>query len=93
MIRVNNDWVILVNENEFQVAKDMHKEKIDKKGVVRPIYSVIGYYSSMESAIRGLIKESTRNRLMNDTYTLKEALDIYREENNSIKTLLKEVLK
>ena len=88
MIRVNEDYVILVDALNYTPCRDNHK--IDKKG--NPVYKSIGYYSNIEGAVTGIIKDMNSRALEADTYSLQEALEVIRQSNLVFTNMLREVL-
>ena len=89
MIRVNENYCIDVDEKCYTVKIDKHKE--DKNGT--PIFETVGYFSSLETAIKGVIISMNRKQLKDGIYTLKEALEIVQENNRKFNELLEEVVR
>lgn len=54
MIRINDDYLIRINQYEFAVMKDMHRTKKDH-GKDFHVYDCMGHYSSLERALQGVI--------------------------------------
>lgn len=88
MIKVNDDYVILVDTLNYTPCRDCHKT--DKKG--NPVYKNIGYYSNLEQALRGIIRDMNTRAFEADTYSLKEALEVIKQSNNVFTDMLREVL-
>lgn len=88
MIRVNDDYFIRVDSDNYTACRDKHKT--DKKG--NALYTVVGYYSNLEGAIRGIIKDINARAFDADTYTLQEALEVIKQSNKVFIDMLKAVL-
>lgn len=88
MIRVNDDYVILVDTFNYTPCRDSHKT--DKKG--NPTYKTIGYYSNLEQALRGIIKDMNARSFEANTLSLQEALEIIQQSNDVFTDMLREVM-
>lgn len=88
MIHIKDDYYIDVDDTCFTVKQNTHKN--DKNGAV--IYKSLGYYSDLESAIKGFIRFSERNKLQIDC-DLFEALKISKEIHAEYNELMRKVLK
>lgn len=88
MIRVNDDYVILVDTLNYALCRDAHKE--DKKG--NPVYKSIGYYPSLELALKGIIKDMNARALEEGTHSLQEAVEIIKHSNDVFTDMLRGVL-
>lgn len=84
MIKIKDDYVILVNNAEYTAAIDKHKT--DKKGY--PIYKELGYYSTFNSALKGIYEYMIRVGLQEKDYTLSEAIDYLTKMNDEMKKLI-----
>lgn len=71
MIRIKDDYVILVDDNEYTAAIDKHKK--DKRGY--DLYKDLGYYSTLKSAIKGIYAYMLRHGLSEKEYDLSEAIE------------------
>ena len=87
MIRVTENYCIDVDEQCYTVNFDKHQT--DKKG--NHVYVTVGYYGTLENAIKGVIKDMNKKQLKDGEHTLKEALTIVKENNNKFTELLREV--
>jgi len=82
MIELENGYYIQVDEmNHTLYSKQVSKEG---KEYTKPV----GYYSSVASALEGYYKISVAKKLSVDTFTLKEAVEIMRNEKNRIEQLI-----
>ena len=85
MIKLFDDWVILVDEYNYTLAE---QRGFRKDG--RPEYKTYGYWGSLEDAIKGFRQQLIRSRLKQRDATLSEALRIIQESNAVIENLIKE---
>lgn len=88
MVRVNDDYVVIVDALNYTSCRDCHKT--DKKG--NPLYKIIGYHSNLEQAVKRVVEDMKARALEADTYSLQEALEIIRQSNKAFTDMLKEVL-
>lgn len=88
MIKLNNDWLILVDESQYTLVKDTHKTT-KSKGKERPVYNYYGYYSSLTSVLKRYIDICIRQKLKDNVYELYEVIGIIEKENENIKNCLK----
>lgn len=88
MIRVNDDYVILVDTLNYTPCRDTHKT--DKQG--KPVYTSIGYYPNLETALKGIIKDINARTFDADTYSLQEALEVIQQSNKAFTDMLREVV-
>lgn len=84
MIRIKDDYVIIVGEAEYIAAIDRHKK--NKKGY--PIYKLLGYYSTFNNALKGIYEYMIRIGLREKDYTLPEAIDYLTKMNDEMKKLI-----
>ena len=88
MIRVNDDYVILVDPLSYNPCRDTHKT--DKKG--NPLYKSIGYFANLEQALKAIIKDMNNEAFENGVYSLQEAIEVIRHSNTVFTDMLREVL-
>lgn len=86
MIRIDKDYIINVDSENYIACVDLHKEYTDKKGNVKKRYDTIGYYSSLYKALEGIREYKARKCLGEGEKSLQTAL-------NSLKTIDKEFAK
>lgn len=72
MVKITEDYVILVNDDEYTAAIDKHK--VDKKGC--HVYKHLGYYSTLNSALKGVYSHMLKAGLMEKELELSEAIDL-----------------
>jgi hypothetical protein len=88
MIRVNDDYVIEVDALNYVPCRDCHR--VDKKGI--PVYKSIGYYFSLEQALKGIIRDMNNRTFAENDYSLEQAIEIIQQSNDRFTALLREVL-
>lgn len=78
MIRVTNDFIIDVDDFNFVAKEDKHKTTPvkDKDGNIteKPLYSVIGYYTSLVNALEGIKKFIVLEKLQSKEFSLDDAI-------------------
>lgn len=79
MIRINDDWVIDVDEHNYILKKDMHTERSRKDGSTEHVYSTKGYFPSPDKALKSFGEEIIRDRLKASEMGLPEAVQAIRE--------------
>lgn len=75
MIRVNDDYIIDIDEMNYVAKFDYHKTTTDKNGVEKPTYKTIGYYGSLASAISGIKKQMQMNAFEQEVMKLDKAIE------------------
>lgn len=89
MIRINEDYIIDCDEVQYVLKLDRHKTETGKDGKERPIYDNLGYYSTLENALRGYIGILTRKRHATVEMSVYDALRVIGEEREALERLLK----
>lgn len=82
MIRVNEDWVIDVDNYSYALQRDMHRTaliKVEGKEVERPVYKSVGYFATLDQALNRLLDEDFRERFKDGEHTLEEAIRVTKE--------------
>lgn len=75
MIRINDDWVILIDPYNYILARDLHKK--DKHG--NDTFKNEGYYSGASEALTALVDKMVKDELKMPVYTLNEAVSAIRK--------------
>ena len=96
MIRINDDWVIDVDQYNYILKKDLHivrtRKNKDGSEAEEHSYKVAGYFSSLSGALRGFGEEIIRDKLRDGTHPLCEALqtirDCTREWNEAVERIM-----
>ena len=96
MIRINDDWIVDVDDNNYILKKDLHCVRIrkNKDGTFTEGngYSTIGYFSTLDKALDRLGEEMVRNGLKDASHTLETAVQTIRECRNEWRKLTKKIL-
>ena len=76
MIRINDDWVVDVDEYNYALKKDLHKEvpRKERDGSVTMVhqYKTCGYFSTLQHALNRLLDEMVVERLSDGEISLNE---------------------
>ena len=88
MIRVNHNYVVDVDDMNFIAKEDKHKSNTDKNGITKNVYSLIGYYGTLEGALDGIRRDMIKKKLADDEVSLKEVIDIIKQANEEFKEML-----
>lgn len=97
MIRVNDDWVILISDPmNYQPARDMHmKHTVKKKDgtEIEELYykAGYGYFSSLKGAVREIARVEYKNALTGRETALNEAIKIMDDTMRRFEKILKEI--
>lgn len=87
MIRVNDDYVILVDEMNYAPARDRHRT-VMSKGKERAVYDIIGYTSTLERAVKMILDRTTAETLADGEISLADAVKEIREINSQFEEML-----
>ena len=98
MVQINDDYIVQIDSLNYTVMRDAHRtttRKDSKTGEVSEVevFITIGYYSDLEGAIKGVIKDMNARALQDGTHTLIEAFEIVIKNNNKFSELLEKALK
>ena len=78
MIPINDDWVVDVDEYNYALKKDLHKEvpRKERDGSVTMVhqYKTCGYFSTLQHALNRLLDEMVVEILSDGEISLKEAV-------------------
>lgn len=94
MIRVNEDWIIDVDNYNYILKRDLHKQtrqKIGSKYVIADAFETVGYYRALSGAFEALGKEIIKDKLSTASCTLAEATVVLKECREEWKRLVDEV--
>lgn len=75
MIRIDNDYVINVDANNYMPCVDLHKTTTDKKGNVTNRYFNIAYCSTLENALEAILNYKMQKYLAEYDVTLEQAIN------------------
>lgn len=83
MIRIDEDYIIKVDENNYTACRDLHRTRVDKAGNESMGVDIIGYYSNLKQACKGILEYKVRKSFMAEEHTLETAIStlnsIYKE--------------
>ena len=88
MIRVNNDYIVDVDDMNFIAKEDKHKTSTDKNGITKNVYYTIGYYGTLEGALDGIRRDMIKKSLAEGEVSLKEAIEVINKANYEFKEIL-----
>ena len=88
MVRINNDYLIECDEVQYILKQDKHKITVEKDGRERPVMDVIGYYATLENALKGYADYMVRKRHAETEFTVYDALIVIREERKKLEELI-----
>ena len=83
MIPIIDNWVLLVDANNYTLAK-YYGEKKMKHGKMEPVYIGRKYYTSLTKAFEGLREQIQREVLSGDYLSLTDALTRVIESNERL---------
>ena len=93
MIRVNEDYVIEVDNYNYSAYQDTHKTRYDKKLETEvPVYKLVGHFSTLMSALQGIFKYMVRQSLSNRDHNLESAIEVIKKERLEFTELMFNVL-
>ena len=94
MIRVNEDWIIDVDNYNYILKKDLHKkikQKNNNETVMVDAFETVGYYGVLSGAFEALGNEIIKDKLATASCTLAEATGVLKECRDEWKQLVDEV--
>lgn len=78
MVKVTDRWYIAADSNCYKIQEKTKVQDENSKNFGQEVFKDMGYYSSIEGCIEGILKSEIREYLKKD-------------EENSIKDLFKEI--
>ena len=84
MIRIDEKHVVLPDSYGYTAAIDTHKT--NKQG--EPVYSNIGYYSTLPGAISSVFERKKRMRLADGEHDMADTIRIVRELNDEAREMI-----
>lgn len=95
MIRINEDWIIDVDQFSYTLKKDLHttRKRKNKDGTVTEEhgYMTKGYFGDILGALERLGDEIVRDKLIDGEYTLCGAVTAIREAKEDWKKLIADI--
>lgn len=92
MIRINDDWIIDVDDHNYILKKDTHTDRLRKDGKTEHVYNTKGYFSSLDKALKFFGEEFIRDRLKASEMGLPEAVRVIRESLEEWSKTVKSIL-
>lgn len=74
MIRIDKKYVIDVDNLNYTAKIDNNKTVTDKNGKERASFTIIGYYTTLRSAVRAILEYEVKNKLSKGEKSLNEAI-------------------
>ena len=90
MVKLTDDWVILIDQYEYTLAKDTHKTQ-NINGKMSVVYKYYSYYGSLRFAMMGYREILIKEKLKGDVFTIDEAIKEIKEVDDQIKLMLMDV--
>ena len=84
MIHVIDNWVLIVDENNYIIAKYMGDRPKKQGGGTEPIITGRKYYTSLTGALNGLREQMDKEVLAGDFLSLTEAFNAVRDSNERL---------
>lgn len=78
MVKVTDRFYITANTNCYQLQEKTTVQDTESKNYGQEVYKDLGYYVTLESCLKGILKTTTREYLSKD-------------EENSMNELMKEI--
>ena len=88
MIRINDDWVIDVDDRNYILKKDLHTDRKRKDGTTEHGWNIKGYFSSPGKALERFGEEIVRERLSVSNIGLSDAVRIIRESMEEYRKII-----
>nr|DAQ68719.1 MAG TPA: protein of unknown function (DUF5405) [Caudoviricetes sp.] len=93
-IRISDSYYFTADENEYILYECGRREKIDRKtrkgtGEIIDYETVIGYYTTLESLVRGCRQDAVRKKIRDNQLTsINEIIDYLNEINKKLSEML-----
>lgn len=92
MIKVTDKYYITANTNCYTLQEKGIVQDENSKNYRQEVFKDIGYYTSLESCLKGIVKANTREYISkSEVNTLQELIQEIRNTDNYIKSLNLEV--
>ena len=92
MIPIIDGWVLIVDENCYQVAR-YYGKKVKKDGSIEPIVRAKKYYTSLYKALEGFREMNERKILSGDFPSLVEAFMAVKASNEKLSEQFQRIVK
>lgn len=88
MIKVTDKYYITANTNCYTLQEKGIVQDENSKNYGQEVFKDIGYYTSLESCLNGILKANTREYISkSEVNTLQELQEYIKSIDNSIKSL------
>lgn len=89
MITLIDNYVIQAEERCYTLAIDTGRD--DKNG--KRIYKIVGYYNTIRNALVACYKDICRKKVADNVYTMKEAIQAFREVEKALEEIIPKEIK
>lgn len=93
MIRIDKDYFINVDANNYIPSVDLHRKKKDKKGNLVDDYIVIGYFNTLSEAVKGCLEYQAKKYLSENDMSLESAVRALHGISVRFESILEEAMK
>ena len=90
MVQVNKKFFIDADIHQFILKEKTTVKDKESENYGKEIYNILGYYGTMESAIKGLQKILLRREVMSKDMNLKEVVKAITRINDEVTKIFKE---
>lgn len=88
MIIVDADYFIDVDQYNYIPKFDRHKTRVEKDGTETKITDVIGYYGTLEGALKGVVEDKIKKKISDDNIVnLEEAINVVISIKNELQKM------
>ena len=84
MIKLIDNYVIQADDKCYTLAIDTEKD--DKSG--KRVYKFVGYYNTIRNALVACYKDICRKKVAKNIYTIKEAIQAFREVEKALEEII-----
>lgn len=92
MIKIDNEYILNANESCYTLETISTVQDIESKNYGKETRAIEGYYTTIESALKGYIKSKTKKYISNQTEnTLNELLITIEGLEKELKDKFKEI--
>lgn len=92
MIAIDDEYVINANESCYTLERKNTVQDVESKNYGKEIKTIEGYYTTVESALKGYIKTRTRKYISSENEnSLKELIDEIKKMANYLKEKLGDI--
>lgn len=92
MITLFDDWVVVIDDMSYMLARIVGTKINKNTGRESTRYKSYGYFRDLRGALKAFSEELIRKNLRERVSTLSEALEIIKDSNARVEELLSEVV-